>query len=477
MKRFRRFGDLPSSESDDSDWTLCSDSELEHTSAHSQCGKRPKQRGVASKNGTGKRRKYVYARELFHQEHNNGRDLWGDIIPAELLAIIFRLVIGVDSAVPVLLRLGHVCSLWRRVSLLPKLWRRVSLVDLRRLTNEEFVRLCSHQLKHSKSLEISACHKLREEGYMAMADNCQRLQQLSVSKVSSYFTAASLDAVSRNLDQLQCLSLVDLRGGVNSRSLAKMVEMRGSQLTVLSLSGSGGVGLALIRSIACRCCELTHLDLSSTPLRSLPIDDLQRGCPHLRALHLDHLGITSSHRSKEEALGFEELHILTVANSTLSPAVQTVTLLLHNSLQLHTLDLRAWCDPVYNSLTRALPANISDLHHLLVARWKYVNITDFMTAISIYRQLVELDLSYCPGINDDAVSFLAQTPVALSLTTLDLSSTQITAAGLRTVVAACPHLTSINLTGCRGVPRGLKQKHDKGSLQLLRKSLLDSNSR
>ena len=466
MERVARFRDLPSSDSDDSNWNLSSDSEPEAL-LNSLKGKRPKQRAY----GKASRKRPKKLEELGHVDHSsNDRDVWGQMMPVEILAIIFRLVVGFDGAVPLLPRLGRVCSLWRRVSLLPELWRRVSLVNLPRLTNEVFIRLCTGELNQSKCLEIKACLKLRERGYIAIADNCHKLKRLSVSNVWNYFTATSLEAITQNLDQLECLSLLDLTGGLNSKSVVSAVRLKGSHFRGLSVAGCQKVGRAVVQSIACCCPNLTHLDLSSTLLRTLDIEELQRGCPCLRALHLDHLNICSYsyQQPEEEPPGFKELHILTLADSTLSPAVRTVNRLLSNSLKLHTLDLRAWWDPTYNSLVSALPTSCLNIHQLLVARWKYVNVPDFMDAISVYRHLSELDFSYCPGIDDDAATLLARTPVALSLTSLNLSSTQVTASGLQTIAAACPHLESIDLTGCRGAPRGLKQKHNKEQIQQIR---------
>jgi F-box/leucine-rich repeat protein 6 len=305
---------------------------------------------------------------------------------------------------------------------------------------------------------------------MAIADQCHELRQLSVSSVESYFTAASLEAIAKNLCQLESLGLQFLTGGVNSKSIVNVIQLKGPQFRGLSVAGCQKVGRTLVQSIAGCCPNLMHLDLSCTPLRTLDVKAMQRGCPRLRALHLDHLTFCSySYEDIEgEPHGFKELHILTLADSTLSPAVRTVEQLLSKSLKLHTLDLRAWSDPTYNSLVRALPTGCPNIQQLLVARWRYVNVPGFMQAISIYTHLRELDLSYCPGIDDDAATLLARTPVALSLMSLNLSSTQITASGLQTIVAACPHLESIDLTGCRGAPRGLKQKHNKEQIQQIR---------
>lgn len=60
---------------------------------------------------------------------------WGARMPEPVLQQIFDEVIRQEGALPTLLRLGRVCRLWNRVSLVPSLWR---TLDLGRWTRERF---------------------------------------------------------------------------------------------------------------------------------------------------------------------------------------------------------------------------------------------------------------------------------------------------------------------------------------------------
>ncbi|XP_062510418.1 F-box/LRR-repeat protein 6-like [Corticium candelabrum] len=474
---FSLFGDTNSSDCDDPDWISSSDSEsnahrLRSTAAANaaRVGRRRKRRRERSTTpGNTVAKKQKYTREI--GEQISGMDLWGQIVPAEILATIFGIVVGdaCDGAVAELLRLRRVCTHWQRVSLLPKLWKRVSLVNLPGLTNGVFTRLCSRELQHTVSLKIVGCAKIQKHGYMAIADHCRQLQQLTVLRTST-FTAAPLQAITK-LDQLNCLRLEELTSGINTRWWIELINARGSQLTGLSLAGCPRVGRSVISSIVDNCFQLTYLDLSSINVGTLNVDLLQRGCPLLTALHLDHLTLRSSIKSANKSMGFKDLNILTLACSDMLPCVPTVKMLLYESSILETLDIRGWRDPDYNSLVSSLPGE-QNLRRLFVARWKHVDIASFMAAISVYKQLIELDLNQCVGINDSAVTRLAQTQAASSLKILHLSGTAITNAGLHAILAVCLQLESLDLTSCRGVSRGLKQVHNRDSIQQMRNKTL-----
>lgn len=80
---------------------------------------------------------------------------WGSTIPEEVLCKIFSYVIESEGPLPTLCRLGRVCSLWNRVSLIQCLW---SSVDLGTSIKEKF--RTELKLKWFIDNRISQCTEL-----------------------------------------------------------------------------------------------------------------------------------------------------------------------------------------------------------------------------------------------------------------------------------------------------------------------------
>lgn len=80
---------------------------------------------------------------------------WGSTIPEEVLCKIFSYVIESEGPLPTLCRLGRVCSLWNRVSLIQCLW---SSVDLSTAIKEKF--RTELKLKWFIDNRISQCTEL-----------------------------------------------------------------------------------------------------------------------------------------------------------------------------------------------------------------------------------------------------------------------------------------------------------------------------
>ncbi|KAG8318099.1 F-box/LRR-repeat protein 6 [Homalodisca vitripennis] len=236
------------------------------------------------------------------------------------------------------------------------------------------------------------------------------------------------------------------------------------------------------------CPNLQVLDLANVRTVAqttayIHIEKLQEGCPSLRVLRLTNSQLALSPVSFNEqatSQGFPQLEELSVAGVveglTSQPYIDDEALqrIIKSSKKLRLLDVRG-CNKVSDSSLVRVPA--WDLEHIFLSGCYVTRLNDSGLELIVKKwshSLVEVDLAWSTATEplDAAITALAEQGGSSRLRTLDLCGSSVSLEPVRAVLTKCPLLSSINLSSCRALPRGMKRLYQGLPLVQLRSSML-----
>uniref|UniRef100_A0A4P6D7N6 Putative scf ubiquitin ligase skp2 component n=1 Tax=Rhodnius prolixus TaxID=13249 RepID=A0A4P6D7N6_RHOPR len=422
---------------------------------------------------------------------------WGYKIPPGILHNIFKMVTRTEGCVPFLVRVSRVCRLWREVAISPRLWQHVNLATFwvkdRAKNDLKFRWLCENRLALVHDLNIGGWEFDGIPSILdKMASSCGELRGLSLTG----WQGLSSEHVKFLISHCPKLQRLDLSGinpemgnpksAVSMLSLVNLAQEMGERLTQLVISDNKLSGIPqIISAIAATCPNLQVLDLSNVRTVShttaqLHVEKLQQGCPNLRVLRITHSELVLSTVSlKEQSLseGFPHLEELSVAGvESTMPVIDDDALLriLKSSHKLRLLDVRG-CSRVTDSSLVRVPA--WDLEHLFLSGCYVTRINDSGLELICQKwahSLVEVDLAWstATGPLDAAVTALAHHSDKSPLRVLNLCGSSVSLEPVKAVLTQCPLLTSLNLSSCRAMPRGIKRLYEGYNLNTLRDTIL-----
>ncbi|XP_019615831.1 PREDICTED: F-box/LRR-repeat protein 6-like isoform X4 [Branchiostoma belcheri] len=369
---------------------------------------------------------------------------WGQRLPVEVIVNMLQFAVADQGAVPLLCRVAKVCHFWYEATKHPSLWRHVDLST-------------GHVLPNARS----------DKTLQWLAEN--RFSQLR----------------SLNLSHWVFLTRQGIQSHMVSPTCVKYVlEKTGPRLKELNLSSNKLMGAPGIFKCIASCPQLEVLDLSnchfsSTPL--LPIEVLQTGCPRLRVLRLAGTDIAAGNATlavQDRSPGFPELREVSLASNTLLTSTSVnndfICRLLKTSYKLKLLDLRG-CSNISTAGLQSLPVTCLELFFISNTsniQYSYEGIEVIIQKCQ--HSLVEVDLSwnlYEDTNLDRTLRKLSSCRASSQLKVLSLSGTCVTSDMVRSVLEGCPHLTSLNLTSCRALPRGMKQLFGEQAIADLRRQI------
>jgi len=476
-----RFGDeWPSSDSDDSDYEPeCRLSDTNITAVTRKV--KPRKRVKANNDNVDGVSNDTRASSLC------GTDLWGTCIPHLVLLKIFRHVVVSSGAVPFLCRASQVCRLWYQCASNSTLWKTVDLsygwikandATLQLLCHTRFSKLTDINLSNWKSLTVN--------GLKLLADTCPQLKSINLSccRVNSTGVLYMINKCSNLADiDLMSYGSTDV---VSAKMIVQIANKCSRNLQSLNLSRNllKGYG-AVVKALATCCPNLECLDLSQNPhtylytTLSFGIEQLQHGCPKLRILRLVNTVVEPARvsvRDRNESPGFPELQELSLGttNIVVSVGCQSDILqrLVKTSKKLKLLDLRGWSQLSCADVQSVPATELADLFlsHCTIAADERLE----MLASKWQHSLVELDVSWPVNSGaalDVAIRRLASCSATSKLEVLDLRGTQISLGSVQSALQGCPVLRNLNLSSCRGLPRGMKREYANEYLDDLRKNI------
>ncbi|XP_050424255.1 F-box/LRR-repeat protein 6 [Adelges cooleyi] len=428
---------------------------------------------------------------------------WGDQIPTDLLFKVFQIVTVTEGCIPFLARVSQVCRHWRSVASDPYLWTNIDLagrwISKNPIRNDiNFRWLCENRLSSVQELNLGGW---QFTGIPAILDkisvSCLNLKGLSLTGWEG-LTFENVRFLVTNFHNLERIDLSGInaqhssgRSGVSLSSILFLTQNMGQRLTHLSLADNrlSGIG-QIVDSLATYCPNLQSLDLTNVRMvgntGQLHIERLQEGCFNLRVLRMatSQLCLSTTTTLKEQGMspGFpllEELSVATISNdisATGQPFVDDHALerILKTSHKLCLLDVRG-CSKVTEYLVR-VPA--WDLTHLYLSGCCVTRVNDSGLDLICKKwshSLMEIDLSWSTNTNtlDAAVMALAEQGKDSLLRKMDLTGSSVSLDPVKAVLNSCPLLNSLNLSSCRGLPRGIKRLYKGHALAELRAQLND----
>ncbi|XP_017472889.1 PREDICTED: uncharacterized protein LOC108363881 isoform X2 [Rhagoletis zephyria] len=443
-------------------------------------GKRGKNRG-----GNGERQKKVSFTSVEEQGEKHRASIeqgdWGARIPQEILYKIFAILIDREGSLPTLCRLGRVCTLWRNVSLTPSLWKSM---DLSTWIKDKY--RTELKLKWFVDNRCSECTELNVANWKMSDINCF-LNKLTVgcpnltSITLSGWKGLTSDHLAYLTENMQKLERIDLssinveinasKSAVGPQSLCSALKTMNGRLTHLYLAHNRLAGIPhVIKTLASDCPNLVNLDLSNVTTQAIShsiihIEKLQHGCPKLKVLRVTNSHVLWSNATLQETMdspGFPDLEELSVAALSEESRIlgdDHLQRILKSSSKLKLLDVRGCARLTHESLIR-LPA--WDIKHLFLS---FCSVTrDVGSGLELIaskwaHSLIELDLAWANVQQplDNALRALAEKGSESPLAHLNLCGSSVSDEAVKEILANCAHMSSINLSSCRGLPRGVKR--------------------
>ncbi|KAG5678580.1 hypothetical protein PVAND_008242 [Polypedilum vanderplanki] len=407
---------------------------------------------------------------------------WGKVIPREVLLEIFKMVVKEEGSIPTLCRLMKVCLLWREVALDRNLWR---IVDLSTYYNEKDrteVKLKSfikNFLIDCEELNISYWKVANTECVLAkLYESSPGLRSISLCGWRT-LTNDNLYYLAENFSQLARLDLSSINTEMNTsktavglQSLVTAIEKFNERLTHLNLSDNRLSGIPQITQALTKYCpNLTLLDLSNVKTVAvshamLHIEKLQEGCQKLKVLRIANSHVQLSNATLQEQMqspGFPELEELSVASLSDESRLmsdEALQRILKSSTKLKLLDVRGCARLTHDSLIR-IPA--WDLKHLFLSGCSVTR--DIGSGLELIaskwaHSLIEFDLAWATHQVplDNALRALADKRDESPLNHLNLCGSAVSVEAVKEILENCKALNSINLSSCRGLPRGIKRQ-------------------
>lgn len=413
-------------------------------------------------------------------------------LPPELWMRIFNCYVSSNGPLPFLCRASKVCRLWRELASHPTLWHKVDLsYGWIKSTDLTLHWLASNRLTQCREVSFAGWKNVTNNAVKELSEHCPHLESVNLSNCSK-LTSAAVGALVDNCRSLRELDLSFISAdGVSVQSLKKVAEQLGANLTSLNVAGNNLKGFHLaLNAIMEHCPNLEMLDISNTKFSTdylmLNVEKMHVGFPALRILRLANCKVRGSNvtqRAQEESPGFVKLTQLSCATpGSASPMTRggapdnLLQRLMHKAADLKLLDLRG-CTSFNPDTLLASPA--LNLTQLYLSQSSITRYSDSLEPIVLKwgHSLKELDLAWtCP-----ATHYLASTVVALTefsdcpLEHVNLAGTTVTLPSIELILEKLSELTSLDLTSCRALPRGIKSLHQgKRALQKLRHAIKDA---
>lgn len=421
---------------------------------------------------------------------------WGSTIPENVLLKIFHNVVDKEGSLPTLFRLGRVCALWRNVSLSSSLWRSMDLstwVKEKYRTELKLKWFIENRGRGCTDLNVSNWKVTDISCILAkLSESCPNLTGITLNGWKG-FTSDHLTFLVDNIPKLERLDLSSInvemnasKSAVGLQSLCNSLQTINGRLTHLHLAHNRLAGIPQILTIlASHCPNLVLLDLSNVRTAAishgiLHVEKLQHGCQKLKVLRVTNSHVTLSQASIQEMMdspGFPDLEELSVAALTDESRLisdEHLQRILKSSSKLKLLDVRGCTRLTHESLIR-LPA--WDIKHLFLSGCSVTR--DVGSGLELIaskwaHSLVEIDLAWANVQQplDNALRALAEKGSESPLTHLNLCGSSVSEDAVKEILANCPNMNSINLSSCRGLPRGVKRlMHGPTEIQELREVL------
>lgn len=380
---------------------------------------------------------------------------WAELPPEIWVKIFGHLVDAEETAVPTLVTTSKVCNAWRSASYVPTLWKslRFSAAVIKnqnemRKSAKSFEKLASRCFHRVDTLQCIGLPKITNLLVSSVAKYSEALTDVSLRQCGRVtYKSCMQSLLDRHGASMQNFSL--LNTDMSSLDLNKLIQGFGSALRSLQIVNPEQPRDIRIPFI--RLENLTELKLDSPRFFELW---LLKGLRRLKVLHLINMRIDTKGTGELEWPDLEDIDVrfhqpqefLTQRseNRTLARILATATKLKHVCFRYRTVDVEFF------------------LHHLQECRIEYLDISGFYgctieTVMFVLGQsLQELYLDNFKHL-DRILLLSSDYTVWESLRFLSIENTDITEDVFRHLLRHLHSIEKINLSRCRGLPRGWKR--------------------
>ena len=379
-------------------------------------------------------------------------------LPLELMVMIFQYIVAQYGPFLTLKRYGLVCKKWRLALLENALWQTVTLDGKELIIKEALIWLYKFKYCTVKDLTMSSW-KLSQSN-----SSFDQLLQICCQVKCMKFNNCMLtfERVFKCLDQVEKLTIAHC----NVKNFNTMIQTCKERLRYLSLIDVG--------SSTSLCSSLSKGNASLPQLNTLQLDNfgnfrvdsinlLQKMCPNLIHLQLCFVSSTVS-RGFQPVLslnGFPNLKYLELTFHVFNDGVcaSDLCLLLAASPNLQFLSLIHYthaCTVNYDKLVSLMSSNLTEL----ALFYCKLNFNELLSKLlHCYDALLRLTIASPKGqrVTDDIIAIIIASPCANTLQYLDLSGTDVTINGIRSLLNSVCNLKHLDLLRCRYLPRGTRR--------------------
>lgn len=416
----------------------------------------------------------------------HGADVNCPNLPSEIWLQIFQDVVNISGSLPFLCRAAKVCTLWRDLSTHQSLWKSVDLsYGWIKSTERTLQWLCDNRLEHTQELSLSSWKTLTCAAMKNLMLKCCELTSINFS----YCDKINNDGWTALANNCTCLSDIDVSfSSIQVPAVKTLVEKCGKNLKQLNVGGNNLTGFNNVLIALKKCPNLQLLDVSnvrfSSDFMAFDIEKFQHACPKMRVLRLANSKFRAPEASKRiqnESPGFPELEELSLAVHTAKVGAGLAIhdnfyqRILKSSVGLRLLDLRGLSQITTLGLA-SLP--VTDLESLYLSMTSLASRNNNVDVVlhKWRHSLKVVDLSW-NTIQDNVLDAVFEVYVGLPTTTkhklrwINFAGTAVTLTTVKLILDNCSELEYINLSSCRGLPRGMKREYNQRQLSQLKKEV------
>lgn len=429
--------------------------------------------------------------------------VWGESgpggIPEKALEKIFAYVSHTAGCLPFLPNAMRVCKLWQKIASQPKLWTHANLgtaVKEKLRSEKKLEWILKNKFSNAIQVDVTSWRAVMSTPALKIiAANCPKVSGLGLSNCVklNFEDIRIVPSLFPNLERID-LSLVSpstasSRSAVSSSALSDLITALGDKLTHFNMSSNKMAGLPFVfKALSSHAKNLKFLDVANISTTSrdtilINIEKLQKGCPKLTTFRTTNtmLGLNETPvREQVASPGFPFLEELTIGVDQRGyfdgMDDSQIERILKKSPKLRLLDIRG-CKGISDSTLVRLPC--WDIEYLYVAGCSVTSSSRDGLELLVKKwckTLIELDI----GLTSDqktvdwAVMALVEYEDELRLSKLNLNGTAVSLKPLTKLLNCCEMLSSLNLSSCRALPRGMKRMyHSREDVISLKKDIAD----
>lgn len=419
---------------------------------------------------------------------------WSHDIPYEILLKIFTYhAIYAHGDLNKLKILEDVCHYWKNVANDPKLCTIINLSSTLRTDNlnqnkpveaakfdkkiNKFLQsaIKSDKFKFCKNLNLSNLYHLTNDHLSKVLKACNttcltRLNLSQCKKIQKGDSSSYEKLIIENCCNLTCLNLSGMKKQLNQTYMKQLFETLNTNLKYLNIS-QNVMSPSLLKDLTEHCTSLETIDISNTEIKGVLQFDSQTFPKSLKCLQMLQTYPKTKYSSITSVLTsesfLENLEIFSICFNSEQYSTNNMIFIIakicKDALHLKSIDIRKFKSSLDDRINIFQLINSNKVAFLYLSYSKLSESDGQYLTFAIKekwtKSLIELDLSWSnislQYLRIILESFCSKNGCKISK--LNLAGTCVETQMIRSFISKNESISSINLTSCRSVERGLKK--------------------